>query len=323
MIGQTLEVRRAIEAALSPLMGIRATGAASAATSGGYVELPSGSFAAPVLTSAGAVPGIARDRLVRTTTKVLVGPTATTVPIASHLGGAMANLASGTVIRWDPPITGMASTATVAATMTGGAASVMPVTVQQILGFDGIGGAQAAIEMFAAGARRPLPCIIVAWEGSSLEKNGQGRIAVLNRWSILVCSARRDGGLERGAEALNLLDACTWILQDIHTSYDGLKVSAPPASVTGRQVIRAGPGLDVQIVALAIETWQEAEAIDWSTYLGGAYLVGAAPDYWKRTRIDAYADETDRPELAAVVYDAEYDHEAGEFDAGAFDGGYA
>ena len=114
MIGQTKRLRRGIMAALAPLMGVRSSGTVTIASTSGEVGLPKNQFAAVVRKSAAGVEQIDRSFIIRTSEAALVGTGGVDVAVTSLLGGARQNAVTGLTVRWDPPITDIEASSTLA-----------------------------------------------------------------------------------------------------------------------------------------------------------------------------------------------------------------
>lgn len=245
-----VDTARAILAAAQPTTGDRASGTVAVTTTGSEVVLPRNSVLLPVLN------GQIRNELIFKTDKGthlqngcpkyswLIPAGGASVSVISNVGGARHNLPAGTVLRWDPPITGLSPTATVEAPgFAGGADPTFFGGLKSAVVYEQFGGPSPSLEIFRS-RMNLLPGMMVVWDGSEpadgaatnqLERGSSraGRDSLLFRekFLILVIVNRKDSDDKRRDEGLEALDSLTEWLTD-RQSVDGLVFSTP----TGAQI---------------------------------------------------------------------------------------
>jgi len=303
-IGQTKAIRRAIMGVLRPLSGDRATGVILARAASGYGEItvPVNSYLQPVTSSAAGTKMVDRNQLVRTTQAMVVTEAGTVLPVASLGGGAKQNLAKSTLLRWDPPLTGLVATATVhGAALAGGAdpAAGATAAVKGILAYETMPRAEAR-DLFNAGVG-PVPAVVVTWAGSGGRTGaGEGVTRHTDLWKIYVVTASHAEAMARVDEALDILDAIEGYLEQ-RSSYGGVVFSSPPAEVLDKVLVRANS--ESFIYAVTLRTHSAVRRIETRSIEDGDWAL------WKTT---SYQLQVATVPPLAVVQEATYGF--GEFD---------
>jgi len=291
MIGQTIRTRRAIMAALRPLTGDRATGTIKAIAATGYsgITLPANTMLVAVPTSAAGLSQAAPELVFRTTTATAIATTpGTNVAATSLLGGARHNLPVASVLRYDPALVGVTATALAVADFTGGADATGLGAVKQILAFETLENVDAAQDLFLAKVRA-TPALVLAWAGRVLpESAGEGQWVRTDTWRLYVITSALQGGVQRGDEALDLIDRCEAYLID-RSSADHYVFSAPGIQIRSVDRVRLTPSS--WVYALTFTTTTSTARIDHRT-LGSDY------DEWLNTQVDC--DTATTPPLPVV-----------------------
>lgn len=236
-VGATVRIERAIMSVLSQpqldparpgLTGVRSTCSVTVKATGADVVLPANTYAFAVVTSAAGLAGADQHRLIKTIEAKTVTSAGVSVPIMSMAGGSDMNLPIGTVLRWDPQISGVEATSTLTSAMTGGLTLDEPGYVKRIVSLEGLGAGESARAFWAAQAPALFPAIVVAWEsaGEAVRK-GSGRQVQLHQFRIYVVTSRLENDMRRRHDGHTVLDAVREILCD-RAEADGESFSNVP-----------------------------------------------------------------------------------------------
>jgi hypothetical protein len=204
------------------------------------------------------------------------------------------NLAPGTPLRWDPPISGIEAVSEVGpAGLTGAVGASGFGALRQLKLYEQIGSASAAQDLFAAKVGQ-FPAAVLSWDQSSQPMDvvtRKSRTAILFRehWLLSVIASRHDSGEQRRHEALELLESATQLLAE-RSEMDGEVISLPcPVFVESRRRIAVAP--TSYVYAVAFSTMHTLERREWRTIAD-----------WLRTRITT-TTKTDVPPEDPVVRD--------------------
>lgn len=284
-----LEGARAILATIQPVTGERATGSVLATATGADVVVPRNSHLIPVVDGQ-----LKPEWQFKTDAGPLAAPNknswtvtsgGTSVDVLSVIGGVRHNLAAGTVLRWDPPISGLAPTVTVEAPgLAGGADPTFFGGLKAAVMHDAFGAPAASLEAFRSkiGA---LPGLILIWQssepadGSTVSalgrgggRMGQNNMLMVERYLAVILTNRVDDAHFRRSEGLEALDEVTLWLTD-RNMVDGMCVSSPGGvQITNRTRLQ-GPRtiyqeLDVYALSLAItRTYTRHDARTYNDWL--------------------------------------------------------
>lgn len=236
-----VRLERAVLSVLQPITGTRSVGTALVRALGADVVLPARSYAVPSPASNTGAAELEYRLLVKTTEAITVTSAGTSVPITSVLGGTDANLASGTVLLWDPPIAGIEPLSVIEDPLVGGTPNPDVDAVEQIVIFEGLGPANTAQSMWQGGLGR-YPALVVAWEDSSpVRRAGFGKTTRAHHMRVFVIVDRVDGHNQRRDQGKRILDAVDELLSD-RAEVDGEVFSSPPIKGGAQGRIALGQG---------------------------------------------------------------------------------
>lgn len=277
---------RAIFGQLAPLTGARGTGTVTATATGADVVVPRNAYLAPVLNGAlmhhwpfktAANPATEQAHNQGGDWTVTSGGTQLT--LVSNTGGVSRNLPAGTVLRWDPPIAGLAPTVTVDADFTGGIAGA----VKDANFFEDLNTAEAQLDFFDARLGR-FPALMLAWmrttplegrtTGPDRGSTRKGRGVTVNHetYVLYVITSRKDADPRRRREGLDLLEAVSQSLTDRKSNDDG-EVLAAMGSVEVLERARVARSTTAYVYGVTLRTAMALCKTDTRTF---------AP--WLRTR---------------------------------------
>lgn len=294
---RTAKTARMILASLAPLLGTRAAGAITATATGAPVEVPLNAVLVPVIESASGSAQVSPGRPVRVSATTEIDSDGATVAVTSVLGGALQNLPVGTVLRWDPPLPGVAPTATVSSALTGGTNAdplTIPGCLKQALIGEQLTSAAADQALFKAQAGGGYPAAILFWQDSGpVERVRKGYRQRQDIWSLYVVAQRYASALERAFDGLDAKDACEAIICELG-KVDGETATMEPVEILGSSEISREPSSYVYVLRFAtVGVVPSSEA------------VSAIEAYdWDATQIDAHKparEDVDDDEPLAVV----------------------
>lgn len=304
MVG-VIDTARGILAALQPQTGERATGSILATATSSDVVVPRNAVLIPVLN------GQTRPELIIKTDKGTHSPTGcnkyswlvssagTSINVLSNIGGARHNLPATTVLRWDPPIAGLAATATVQAPgLAGGSDPTFFGGLKSGVVYEEFGGPQPSLELFRSRVGH-LPALLVIWDGSepadgagtdqlSRGSSRAARETILYRekYLILVFTNRKDSDAQRRAEGLEALDGVSEWLTD-RQGADGMPISSPSGLQIRERFRLSGDSLiyrEHYVYGLRVSAVRALTKRDARTYHD-----------WLQTRIDWVIGQTNDP----------------------------
>lgn len=280
-----LRQSRAICSLLGTTTGTRATGNVTVHSTAGTVAVPANTYGVPIV-------GGQMDHgvLLKTTAAASATVGGVAVPVRVVAGGPAGNLAAATLVRWDPPLTGIETTSPVAlGGLTGGAVANYFGAARQIRIYEQVKGESTAQDLFAAKAGL-FPALVLYWDATVLaEPNRASRTRrhATERWTLAVVSSRLDSQEERRAEALQLLDDATDILTD-HAEVDGEVFTGPaPIRITGRRRLAVTPSS--LVYALDFTTERTLEMQDTRTF-----------NPWLKAQIETQTQSGSPPEEVVV-----------------------
>lgn len=262
-VGRTVRTARAVLEVLSPLTGARASGQVLVKAAGADAPLPCGSFFCPVIpsTATPALKTIRRDLLYRTTQDAVVSAAGVLVPVVSVMGGARHNLAAGVEARWDPQVPGVELVSATSGAVAGAAEPTGDRAVRHAVIFEGVGGPNAARDLFKGLAQSLTPAVVLAWMSTQRgDVTGRNRYVRTDTWTLYVAVDRGDGSVERFGNGLDLLDAAEELLQG-RASVGGYVFSAPAhAEVTARNRSSVTPSS--YVYSLTLQTQHLVERLE-------------------------------------------------------------
>lgn len=232
----TIAIARHLMAVMQPQTGERATGVATVTASGADVTIPRSTYALPIVSNQ-IRPDLAM--------KVGEGPnddgswTATAlgvdVDFLSNIGGERHNIADGTELIFDPPISGIASVVA-NADFSGGTNPDYLGGIVDMVQFEQLGTANPEIDMFRS-SLKGFPAVIVAWQGSKQVEDPMPRAKAKfeETYTISVISSKANADYFRRQEGQIVLDAIRSLLID-RNAVDGVPFCNPK----GLRVVRRG-----------------------------------------------------------------------------------
>lgn len=266
----TIELlQRAIFAHLHPLSGTRGTGNVTVSSAGPEVVLPVNTYLLPLVDNREL--DFVRPFKVAPN-PATVDPNGTggdwTVPAAgtlsvaikSNAGGAIHNLPAGNLLRFDPPVPGLAQTVTLDASISDASNLVPPVAgleviegaealVRRMVFWEQIGGVDQVREFFSAGAG-DFPAMLLAWVASiplqgrtsggaqGNTRVGRGERAFREGFILYCGSADLSDTTVRRNRALVLMQAASRLLSDRQMNLDleYLATMGGGIEITGRRL---------------------------------------------------------------------------------------
>lgn len=239
--GRTTRIERAILAVLQPMTGLRSSGSLFVRATGDPVTLCRNNFAVPIGKSRGTTYQLDFQKLLRTDSETIeVTSAGAIVPVTSNLGGLQMNLDAGIEVRWEPALLGLEPVSVVQTVMTGGADATGPGSIKRLVTYEGIGAASSAKDLFLAKGNL-FPSAVLSWDSSEPgELRGRGVISQHDRWTLAVVSSRGDGGEQRRAEGMGILDLAEEYLLD-RGAVDGEVFSAPHIEIVSRSRLAVTP----------------------------------------------------------------------------------
>jgi hypothetical protein len=245
----THTLARGLQACLQVLQGTYSSGSVTATATGDPVELPKGTFGLPTVDGSEdeskAVIVEANPLVTGGAWTVTSG--GTDVLVTSVQGGTHVNLEAATAIRWDPPITGLAATGTVAAGgLTGGTAATHYGAIRQVRYYRDMGSNPGAVDFYAAGLHS-YPAAVLGCEstmpadgaalpgvGPDSTRRGQGKREFVATFDLMLFTSRFDQTHQRRKESDQLRDDVLELFTD-RMSYRGCYLSSP----RGIQILEA------------------------------------------------------------------------------------
>jgi hypothetical protein len=239
--GATRILGNALCAQLWPLTGNRSTGTAVVTATGADVVIPANSYGFPVLDGEAnqqMLLKVAHNPVTRgphqTGGHWTVTSAGTPIQFKSNVGGLKMNIAAGSLIRFSPPIPGLASDVVVQAPGFTGGTNGLVLDVRQ---YDDIGTPDQARAMLQ-GKLGNYPALVLAWlkstpiegrtagvaQGST--RQGRDARAYFENFILYVISSNAGSGELRRAIALNLKDAVIDLLNDYKRNFDGEVLTA-------------------------------------------------------------------------------------------------
>lgn len=284
-----LVVARAVMTLLGPMTGTQATGNLTVASTGATGTVPKNSYA-----FARVGGEISKHVLLKTTAATNVVLAGTAVPVKALFGNTASNLPAGTVIRWDPPLTGIAATAVVASPgMTGAAAATGRGSVSEIRFYEGLRNVLTN-DLLRSGIGR-FPAMVLCWE-ESRDRDQMGRVRDLleEQFSLFVVTSRVDSDDARRAEGLDILDEATDRLFR-REAVDGATFTSPsPLMVRRRGSFAYGPEHYVYFLRFTVDrsvTRREpSDAPDWAGWAD-----------WEQTSVTVPTDTDAATEINVVA----------------------
>lgn len=266
------QLGRAVFATLAPATGIRATGSVTVTGGAAELVLPANSYLLPV------VDGQLRDDLVFKTADEWTVPPGVAEPgvtIKSNVGGIRHNLPADTVFRFNPPVDGIAATATLDADMTGG--SDAGALIKRVAFFEDLDSASPSSDLFASkiGDRG----VMLIWTNSEPVDGAMGGLrqganrATRSRkfWResfvLYVVVTRLTGDSARRQEGQVIMQAITRLLTDRRQNDDGEQLSTVGGGIEITNRARLGRSASHYIYGVQIRANQTLEpAADTRTF---------------------------------------------------------
>lgn len=240
---------RGLQACLQVLQGDYSTGSVRAVATTDPVELPKGTFGIPIVDGS---EDESKAVIVTANPSATGGAWTVTsagldVAVASIQGGVHTALAAGTLVRWDPPITGLELTGTVSAGgLTGGTAATHYGALRQVRYYRDMGSNPGAADFYAAGLHS-YPAAVIGWEstmpadgaampgvGPDSTRRGQGKREFVATFALMLFTSRFDQTHRRRKESDQLRDDVLELLTD-RVSYRDCYLS----STRGIQILEA------------------------------------------------------------------------------------
>jgi hypothetical protein len=196
-----LLVARACMTLLGPMTGTGATGNVTATSTSGTVTIPKNSYAYAVVNGERS-----KHVLLKTTAATSVGTGGTSVPVKAIFGATAGNLATGATVYWDPPLTSISSTATVASPgLSGASPATGRTSVKEVRFYENPDAAMNS-EIMRSGLGR-FPAILLAWEGTSdRDEMGKLKNVVEEAYVLFAIASRKDSDDARRSEGLDVLE---------------------------------------------------------------------------------------------------------------------
>lgn len=273
---------------LAPMTGTSSTGNATVASTSGTVAVPKNSYAIPLIGNE-----LSKHVLLKTAAATNVTTSGTAVPLKAIFGNAAANLVAGTSLRWDPPLTGIVPTASIAAGgLTGGALASGRGSVKQIVFYEDVRGALNS-DLMRSGIGL-FPSLVLAWEESAdRDEMGRVRDVLTETFLLFVVTSRADNDTARRGEGLDILEEATERLTR-REACDGETFSSPaPLKIRRRGRLAYGPEHYVYFARFTIDrslTRREpSDAADWTGWQD-----------WETTSVTTTTDTGEEVELDVV-----------------------
>lgn len=289
-----LVVARACMTLLGPMTGTGATGNITVTSTGATGSVPKNSYARAVINGARS-----KHVLLKVTATTAVTSSGTSVPVKAIFGNTAGNLIAGTTVRWDPPLTGITATATVAVPGLADAAEATGRgSVKEVVFYEDI--RTAGEDLFKSGVGR-FPALVLCWEESRDRDELGRRIDVLEEQFVLfVITSRKDDHESRQGEGLDILEEATERLFR-REACDGSKFTSPaPLLIRRRGRLAYSPEHYIYWVRFTVDrSVTRREPSDVADWTGWAL--------WEQTRIDVDTDTGTPPEVP-IVDDAEHEN---------------
>ncbi len=276
----TVDLARAICAAIQPLTGPAAAGKLLVHSTGPTGTVQAGAMAVPVragsLEEAGVVfvqkkAGVADGSWAVTSSGVLVD-------VQAINGGPIGNGDPGGPYRWAPTLTGIEATSAADGSGVTGGSFLAVAPLRQVRQYKQLTKADL-VEFFQA-QLSDFPAVAIAWEGLQplggsmgsspgprTARAGTDVVLYRNTWLLFVVTSRLDTEIERRTEGDALRDA---IVQRLHQriAARGLRVSmAPGAEVLDARVFKVTPTSFVDVIrigtSIALQFQHEEAFNDW------------------------------------------------------------
>lgn len=273
---------------LGPMTGTGATGNVTATSTSGTVAIPKNSYARAVVNRQRA-----KHVLLKTTEAVNVTTSGTAVPVKAIFGNTAGNLAAGTEIRWDPPITGITATATIAAPgMSGAVEATGRTSVAEVVFYEDVRNALTA-DLQRSGVGR-FPALVLCWEESRDRDELGRRFDVLEEQFVLFAiTSRKDDHESRQGEGLDILDEATERLFRREAADGECFTSPAPLLIRRRGRLAYGPEHYVYWIRFSVdrsvERREPSDAAGWTGWQD-----------WEQTSVTVNTDSDTTPEIAIV-----------------------
>lgn len=283
---------RALLAQLTPITGERAAGVVTASAPGpDPITVPRNTYMIPV------VRGHLRPELVFKTLAEGVVPGGGTLDLAvtSNIGGARHNVADETVFRFDPPVPGLAPTATARGDFTGG--SNVGALLRNVQIFEDVDATNVEEDFFASMMTDP-PAAVLSWQQT---EQAEGEVVGLRRGAsratrsvvldaesfvLYVIVARIDGPGMRRKEGQVIAQAATRCWRGRMKNIDGEQLMATGGGVAVVSRARVARAPKHYVYAVRLRAIQSAETrVDGRTFTR-----------WERTNIQGALPGREAPE---------------------------
>lgn len=283
-----LVVARACMTLLGPMTGTGATGTLAVASTGATGTVPKNSYAR-------AIVGNQRSKhvLLKVTEETSVTSSGTAVPVKAIFGNTAGNLAEGAVARWDPPLSGIAATATVEAPgLSGAIEATGRGSVKEIVFYEDV---RTANEDLAKSGVGRFPALVLCWEESrDRDEMGRTKNVIEESFVLFVVTSRKDDHESRQGEGLDILEEATERLFR-REACDGSKFTSPaPLLIRRRGRLVYGPEHYIYwarfTVDRSVTRREPSDAADWTGWA-----------LWEQTRIDVTTDTDTSPEAPIVT----------------------
>jgi len=274
----TVDVARAICAALQPLTGPAASGKLLVRATGASVVLKPGAMAVPIRGSLDES-GIA---FVQPNAANAAGWTVTAagtlVDVAALHGGPIGNSESGTVFRWAPTISGLEETATADASGISGGAFLAVSPIRQVRLYKQID--RADVEQLFRAQVSESPALVLAWEatqplggsmgsspGPRTARTGVDTVLYRHTWSLFLITSRLDTEGERRDEGDAIRDA---VMGRLHQRAVARKLrlsNSPGTEILEARVYKVTPTSYVDLIRVgtiaSMQFQGDAQFNDW------------------------------------------------------------
>lgn len=286
-----LLVARAVMTLLGPMTGTGATGNLTVASTGATGTVPKNSYAIPVVNGQ-----LSKHVLLKTTAQAAVTSAGTAVPAKALFGNTASNLAAGTAIVWDPPLTGIEARSVVrTGGLTGSVAASGRQSVTEIRFYEGLRKVLTQ-DLLRSGIGR-FPAIVIAWEGSRERDELGRRVDIIEEQFVLfVVTSRKDSDDARRGEGLDIFEeACDRLTR--REVCDGERFTATaPLKIRRRTSFDYGAEHYVYSATFTVDrSLTRREPSDAPGWTGWAD--------WELTRIDATTNSGTDPEVPIVTED--------------------